>query len=78
MQALETQKQSDQWRRDGGQYVPYASTWLHQKRWEDELPAQTEQEVSARDWTQEHPELLDQRTWVCGADGVYRPEGVSA
>jgi len=22
------------------QYVPYASTWLHQHRWEDELPEQ--------------------------------------
>lgn len=27
---------SDQWRRDGGQYVPYASTWLNGRRWEDE------------------------------------------
>ena len=23
------------------QYVPYASTWLHGERWEDELPATT-------------------------------------
>lgn len=78
LQALETQQQSDQWRRNNGQYIPYAGTWLNQKRWEDEMPAQVEQEASARDWTQEHPELLDQRAWVCGADGVYRPAGVSA
>ena len=28
LQALETQKQSDQWKRNGGQYIPYASTWI--------------------------------------------------
>lgn len=24
------------WRKDGGQYIPYASTWLHARGWEDE------------------------------------------
>ena len=35
--ALERQKQSQQWKRDGGRYIPHASTWLNQRRWEDEL-----------------------------------------
>ena len=26
-----------QWQRDNGQYIPHAATWLHQKRWTDEL-----------------------------------------
>jgi hypothetical protein len=26
---------SDQWRKDGGQFIPFASTWLNQRRWED-------------------------------------------
>jgi hypothetical protein len=30
-------KASPQWTKDGGQYVPHARTWLHQKRWEDEV-----------------------------------------
>lgn len=36
--AVERQKASDQWTRDGGKFVPYASTWLNGRRWEDELP----------------------------------------
>ncbi len=33
--ALERDKRSDQWQRDGGQYIPYPATWLHDRRWED-------------------------------------------
>lgn len=34
---------TDAWTRDGGQYVPHASTFLNQRRWEDEIgrPAAT-------------------------------------
>lgn len=35
--ALMAQKQSPQWNKDGGQYIPYPSTWLNQRRWEDEV-----------------------------------------
>lgn len=74
LQALETQKQSDQWRRDGGQYIPYASTWLSQRRWEDEVPTQTAKaEEPADDWQQEHPDWADQSTWILDADGVCKP-----
>jgi hypothetical protein len=37
LRALEQQKRSDQWRREGGQYVPYAASWLRGERWTDEL-----------------------------------------
>lgn len=37
LNAVEVQKHSAQWERDGGQYIPLASTWLHQRRWEDEV-----------------------------------------
>lgn len=37
--ALEWQRQQDQWRKDGGQFIPNPSTWLNQKRWLDERPA---------------------------------------
>lgn len=33
--ALRTLKQSRQWQRDGGQYIPLPLTWLNQRRWED-------------------------------------------
>ena len=36
LSALERQKQSPQWRKDNGQYIPYPATWLHGRRWEDE------------------------------------------
>lgn len=34
--AVERDKQSDQWQRDGKQYIPYPATWLNGRRWEDE------------------------------------------
>ena len=36
---LETQKRSDQWNSDGGQFIPYPVTWLNQRRWEDDPKA---------------------------------------
>lgn len=38
MAAVEVAKQSDQWRKDNGQFIPYPSTWLNQERWEDGEP----------------------------------------
>jgi len=35
LKAVEEQKLSDQWLRDGGQYIPLPSTWLNQGRWDD-------------------------------------------
>ena len=29
---------SDQWTRDGGQYVPNPATWLRRGGWDDEVP----------------------------------------
>lgn len=78
LQALEAQKQTGQWQSDGGRFIPYASTWLNQKRWEDDLPAQPENNTeSAAVWTVTHPEWADQSTWVTGPDGIPRPVGVS-
>lgn len=36
--AIESQKQSAQWSKDNGQFIPYPTTWLNGKRWEDQLP----------------------------------------
>jgi hypothetical protein len=33
---IEKLKQSEQWIRDNGQYIPHPSTWLNQGRWTDE------------------------------------------
>lgn len=37
MAALGKHKRCDQWVKDGGQFVPHPSTWLNQRRWEDEV-----------------------------------------
>lgn len=36
LHALAQQRRSDQWIRDGGQYIPHPATWLNQGRWMDE------------------------------------------
>ncbi|GHU56907.1 hypothetical protein AGMMS49975_21200 [Clostridia bacterium] len=35
MDGLRNQKQSEQWTKDGGQYIPNAATWLNGERWND-------------------------------------------
>ena len=37
IQAVRKQQRSEQWTKDGGQFIPHPSTWLHQRRWEDEV-----------------------------------------
>ncbi|MDR5802151.1 hypothetical protein [Caballeronia sp. LZ001] len=40
MAGLDKFKVCEQWVRDGGKFIPFASTWLNQRRWEDDpLPA---------------------------------------
>ena len=36
LKALEWQKLQPQWTKDSGRFIPHPSTWLNQKRWEDE------------------------------------------
>ena len=36
LDAVKIQRNSDQWTRDNGQWIPYPATWLNQERWNDE------------------------------------------
>lgn len=36
LSAVERAKASDDWKKEGGQYIPHPATWLNGKRWEDE------------------------------------------
>ncbi len=38
LSSLEQQKQSVQWTKDDGQFIPYPATWLNGRRWEDKPP----------------------------------------
>jgi hypothetical protein len=35
MAAIERAMRSQQWTKDGGQFIPHPATWLNEKRWED-------------------------------------------
>lgn len=37
-EALDRQRKSKDWLKEGGAYIPYPSTWLNGRRWEDEEP----------------------------------------
>lgn len=37
MRKLEMFKKSPDWFKNNGQFIPYPTTWLNQKRWEDEI-----------------------------------------
>lgn len=39
VRALEIQKQTEQWTKNNGEFVPHPATWLNAGRWMDELPA---------------------------------------
>lgn len=41
MDALARVKETDQWRKDGGQFIPHPATWLNQERWDDEVQTVT-------------------------------------
>ena len=39
--AIEEQKQSAQWVKDNGQFIPHPATWLNNERWADSVSGQT-------------------------------------
>lgn len=59
MDALDKQKRSEQWQKDGGRYIPLPTTWLRGRRWEDQVPVHppgktvSAQAYNQRSYTQE-------------------------
>lgn len=47
---IERAKTSEQWRKDGGQFVPYPATWIRARGWEDEETEAVEEESSIERW----------------------------
>jgi hypothetical protein len=37
IQAIQTQKKTQQWIKENGQFIPHPYTWLNQGRWQDEV-----------------------------------------
>lgn len=40
--AIEEQKNSAEWKKEGGKFIPYPATWLNRGQWNDELTPQGE------------------------------------
>ena len=55
--AVEMHKGCDQWKKEGGEYIPLPATWLSQERWEDEVKAPTPSSSSRRKL--HRPSVLD-------------------
>ena len=56
--ALELQKQSVQWQKDGGQFIPYPVTWLNGERWKDETETQQQIKTDKPDYSVSFSDLL--------------------
>jgi len=47
VEAINKQKQTDQWKKDGGKYIPYPSTWLNAGAWEDDVRVDVDPDYEA-------------------------------
>ncbi len=61
---VEAQKKSKAWLKDGGEFIPYAGTWLRAGGWENEVESKKETRVCANC---ESKDVVagDGRRWWC-------------
>jgi len=60
--ALSWQRVSDQWLKDGGQFIPNPSTYLNQNRWLDEKPLPTPIVKTETAWERQNREWYENAT----------------
>ncbi len=66
LSSIERQKESAQWKENGGQFIPHPATWLNGHRWEDELSqvvaakSVNAQNYSQRDYSKESDDVFKQ------------------
>lgn len=46
--AIELQKQTNDWKKENGKYIPHPATWLNGRRWEDEIDSVTVSDVEPK------------------------------
>ena len=51
MEALKNFKNSKQWQKDNGQYIPNPQTFINQERWKDQQPVTRDQQLNNIDMT---------------------------
>lgn len=59
IKAVEQQKKSEQWTKDGGQFIPHPATWINQKRWEDEAPVAVVKVLPSQNFPQRNYSSVD-------------------
>ena len=62
--AVEAQMQSEQWTKDGGQFIPNPSTWLNQGRWNDEITPPTPKASGQAPQGRNAPVSTDPSKWT--------------
>lgn len=78
MESLERFKRCDQWTREGGKFVPFASTWLNQRRWEDETTPGIAPRAFASAPRSYHDERADTLAKLTGRKPAHTPESAEA
>ncbi len=72
---LNAHKNSPDWVKDNGEFIPYPSTYLNQERWEDEIISGKKQnEIPEEyDWSDEHKCYINDngQPWIKGSK-IYR------
>lgn len=61
MQGLARWKDSDQWTRDGGRFIPHPATWLNARQWEDEVQPRKQKTVAAQEYQQRDYSVVQER-----------------
>jgi hypothetical protein len=72
MAALDRQRRSPQWTRDGGKFIPHPTTWLNGERWEDEQLTVMNGKMNGK----ANGAAVDETTWKQRYRDRYRDQGV--
>lgn len=70
--ALAQHKKSDDWRKDGGKFIPYPASWLRGERWDDQL--ESDLGMGQCSWNMHGNRSDDGR---CSEDAVTEKRGVA-
>jgi hypothetical protein len=63
LDAVAAQRNSPQWLKDNGQFIPYPASWLNAKRWEDEADQPPKSPIATGEWNCPHGTRCHTRYW---------------